>query len=162
MSRVEWDRRLDVTRPPSLTYVDADGCGLLQVYGWTADRAEAIVVGVRLPEQGPPTPSAAFDLARDSASVAVEAHVYDAPQRRFDFCSDVRILPGPGAIQPEAWRAVAGTMTIDLSNPGIRARQPAARRATITLSNVVLRNAVGRTMRGPRTVKLTAIVGQMW
>lgn len=162
MSRVDWDTRLDVNRPPSLAYVDADGCGLLHVYGWTADRAEAIVVGVRLPEHGPSTPSATFDIARDSASVAVEAHVYEAPQLRFDFCSDVRILPAPGSIQPEAWRAVAGTIAIDLSDPGIRARQPWARRATITLNGVVLRNAAGLTVRGPRTVKLTAIVGSMW
>ena len=162
MSRVDWSSRVDVNRPPSLAYVDADGCGLLRVYGWTADRAEAIVVGVRLPEHGPSTPSATFDLASASASVDVEAHVYDAPQKRFDFCSDVRILPGPDAIQPEKWRAVAGTMTIDLSDPGIRARRPAARRATITLSDVVWLNATGQTVRGPRAVRLTAIVGPMW
>jgi hypothetical protein len=161
MSRVDWDSRYEVHRPPSLTYVDADGCGRVHVYGWTADRAEAVVVGVRLPELGLSTQAATFDLARDSANVTVEAHVYDAPQRAFHFCSDVIMPPAPDSIGPELWRAVAGTVSVELSPPGIRARNPSARRATVTLSNVVLRNAAGTTVRVPRTVRLSAIVGSM-
>jgi hypothetical protein len=158
-ARIDWSRQYDVHRQPTMTYVDADGCGLVHVYGWTADLGEAIVVGVRAPELGLSTQAATFDVARDSVNVSVEAHVYDAPQRQFHFCSDVVMPRAPDAIGPEVWRAVAGTVSIELSPPGIRARNPSARRATVTLSNVALRNAAGTTVSLPRTIRLSAIVG---
>jgi hypothetical protein len=161
MARVDWSRRYDVHREPAMAYVDADGCGRVLVYGWTADRGEAIVVGARDAELGLSTQAATFDLARDSVNISVEAHVYDAPQRNFHFCSDVVMPRAPNAIGPEVWRAVAGTVSIELSPPGIRAHNPLARRATVTLSNVVLRNAAGTTVRVVRTVRLSAIVGSM-
>jgi hypothetical protein len=161
MARVDWSRRYDVHRQPAMTYVDADGCGRVHVYGWTADRGEAIVVGARDPELGLSTQAATFDLARDSVNISVEAHVYDAPQRNFYFCSDVVMPRAPDAIGPEVWRAIAGTVSIELSPPGIRARNPSERRAIVTLSNVVLRNAVGTTVRVPGPVRLSAIVGSI-
>jgi hypothetical protein len=160
-ARVDWSRQYDVHRQPAMTYVDADGCGRVHVYGWAADRGEAIVVGARAPELGLSTQAATFDLALDSVNISVEAYVYDAPQREFHFCSDVVMPRAPDAIGPEVWRAVAGTVSIELSPPGIRARNPSARRASVTLSNVVLRNAAGTTVRLPRTVRLSAIVGSM-
>jgi hypothetical protein len=67
----------------------------------------------------------------------------------------------PDSIGPEIWRVVAGTITIELSPQGIRVRAPHLRRATLTLSDVVLQNAVGTRVRISRPVKLTAIVGSM-
>jgi hypothetical protein len=155
---VDWSRRYDVNRRPAWTYADADGCGRVQVYGWTGDRAEAIVIHAAAQEIDRSAQSLTFDLARDAGNISVETRLYAAPQRRFEFCSDV-VIVDPDLPGPETWRAIAGSVTIDLSPPGVRARAPGLRRATVTLSNVVLRNAAGATVKAPGPIRLTAIVG---
>lgn len=159
LKKVDWTRRYDVHRQPSMAIVDADGCGQLYVYGWSADRAEVVTVRADRPALGLSTAPATFDLSRESTNISVETSVYAEPQRQFDFCSDSRILRGPDEVGPEKWQAVAGTITIELSPPGIRARSPGANRATVILRNVVLRSAAGTTLRIAGPVKLTAIVG---
>ena len=153
--RVDWSRRYDVSRPPIMNYVDADGCGHVHVHGWTADRAEAIVVGIDGSALGLTTQPATFDLARDSVNISVRAYVYAAPQREFRFCSDV-VMPDP---PNETWRAMAGTVTVELSPPGVRSHAPQLRRATVTLRDVVVQNAAGSTVKMSRPVTLTAFVG---
>jgi hypothetical protein len=155
LKQVDWNRRPDVNRQPSMTYADSDGCGLIQVYGWTTDRDEAIVVRANTQELGLSTPPATFDLSRSSSNISIETYVYDAPRREFDFCSDVRIRE-TGGIEPEVWRATAGTITIETSAPGTRSRP----RATVTLTNVVLRNAAGTLVRTSGPIRLSAIVGR--
>ena len=59
MKGIDWSRRYDVNLQPAMTYVDADGCGNLQVYGWTADRSEASTVYVQARQLEP------LDVARD-------------------------------------------------------------------------------------------------
>ena len=108
------------------------------------------------------TQPATIDLSRETVNVSVAAHVFPRPQRQFYFCSDVVITEAPDSIGPERWRAVAGTIRVELSPPGIRARAPHLRRATLTLSDVVLQNAAGTRVRVSRPVRLTAIVGAMW
>ncbi len=160
--RIDWKRRYDVHRQPTMSYTDADGCGHIQVHGWTADRAEAIVVRVDGSALGLSTQPTAFDLARESANISIEAYVYPAARPEFDFCSDaVAISVPPNSVWPETWRAVAGTVTIEVSPPGVRSHAPQLRRATVTLSGVVLQNAAGTTVRMSRPVTLTAIVGSM-
>lgn len=161
LKAVDWTKRHDVSRQPTMNYADADGCGQAHVYGWSADRAEAVVVDLDGAALGLSTGAATFDLARESANISVQTYVYERAQRQFQFCSDVRIALGPGAVEPEIWRAVAGAITVELSPPGVRARAPHLRYATVTLSNVVLRNAAGTTLQFTRSVKLAAIVGWM-
>jgi TPR repeat protein len=160
LKQVDWKQRYDVHRTPRMAYIDGEGCGRVRAYGWTADRAEAILVRADAPDLGISVRSATFDLSRDFSRVSVEVRAYAAPQRQFDFCSDVIITYGPDWVGPETWRGVAGTVTIELSGPGIRTRAPNARRATLTLNNVVLRNGAGVTLTLPPT-KLTPIVSIM-
>ena len=89
----------------------------------------------------------------------MEIFVYGAPQHHFEFCSDVRMPREPDSREPGKWRAVAGTITIELSPPGVRAHSPHLRRARITLTNVVLRSPDGKTVRMSGPVRLAAIVG---
>jgi hypothetical protein len=153
LKAVDWKRRQDVGRPPTMTVVDAEGCGFVQVYGWTADRAEAVVVSLNGSELGLSGSPAVFDLSRQLVNLSVAVHVYDTPRHQFDFCSDVRMPPPPDSVGPEIWHAVAGTIALEFSPPG--------RRATVTLNNVVLRNSAGRTLRVPHPVRLTAVVGSI-
>ena len=158
LKNTDWSRKDDVNRQPSLTYTDSDGCGQVQVYGSTRDRTEAIVVRATLPDIPPSAQSLTYDLTRDLVNIVVETLVYATPQRQFEFCAHPRITE-VGSQAPETWRAVAGTVTIELSAPGVRARAPHSQRATVTLSNVVLRNSAGTTVRAPQPIRLTAIVG---
>ena len=155
---VDWKARREVSRQPTMNYTGAEGCGNIEMYAWSADRAEAVVVGIAASTLNLSTQPAIFDLSRESANITVNVHVYDQAQRRFEFCTDVGRVYGPGSIEPEVWRAVAGTITIESSPPRIRT----ARRATITLSNVTLRNSAGVILRMTRPVKLTAVVGAVF
>jgi hypothetical protein len=158
LKAVDWKARRDVSRQPTMNYTGAEGCGDIEMYGWTADRAEAVVVGIAGSSLNLSAQAATFDLSRESANISVNVHVYDQAQRRFEFCTDVGRVFGPGSIEPEIWRAVAGTITIE-SSP---ARVGAPRRATVTLSNIILKNSVGTTLRITRPVKLTAVVGAVF
>jgi hypothetical protein len=154
---VDWKRRHDPNRQPAMAYVDADGCGSIEVYGWSADRAEAVLVRSAGGALGVSAERAAFDLSRDAANISVKVYVYATARRQFHFCSDVR--PVPDSMGPETWRAVAGTVTIELSPPGIRARARHRRRATVILSNVVLRSPTGTIVTVPGPITLRAVVG---
>ena len=157
LKSVDWTAREDVGRQPTMNYVSAEGCGDIEIYGWSADRAEAMVVGIAGPSLNLAVGPSTFDLS-GQPNISVKVHVYDRPQRQFEFCTDVGRSDGPDSIGPQIWQAVAGTITIETSRSGARA----PRRATITLSNVVLRNSAGATVRITRPVRLAAGVGAVF
>jgi hypothetical protein len=64
----------------------------------------------------------------------------------------------PHSIGPEIWRAIAGTITIEMSPPGARTKP----RATVTLTNIVLQNDAGMTVKIVGPVRLTASVGSVF
>jgi hypothetical protein len=154
---VDWSKRSDLHRQPATTYLDSEGCGYFQLVGWTADRDEVIVVRVNAQDLGVSTGAATFDLSRSSSNISVEAYVYDTPQWRSNFCTDV-IIRARDSVDPEVWRGVAGTVSIEIPAPGTRSRP----RATVTLTDVVLRNPAGATVRVSRPVRLSAIVGAVF
>ncbi len=106
LKNTDWNRRDDVNRQPALTYTDADGCGHVAVYGWTADRNEVIFVRATAPDAARSAQSFTYDLARDLVNITVETRVYATPQHRFEFCTDVGRPVGfvahrrPGAPSP--------------------------------------------------------------
>jgi hypothetical protein len=157
LKAVDWSKRSDVNRQPVMTYAGSEGCGYFQLVGWTANRDEAIVVRANARDLGMSTGAATFELTRSSSNISIESYVYDAPQRHSNFCTDV-IMRGQGSIEPEVWRAVAGTVLIELSRPGARTGP----RATVTLTNLVLRNSTGAMIRVSRPVKLSATVGAVF
>lgn len=156
LKNVDWSKRSDVHRPPAMTYADSEGCGYFELVGRTADHDEVIVVRANPQNLGLATGAATFDLTRSSSNISIEVHVYDKPQRHFNFCTDV-IIREQDSIEPEVWRAVAATISIELSPPG--ARGP---RATVTLTNLVLRNSAGTTLKVSRPVRLSAVVGAVF
>jgi hypothetical protein len=130
------------------------------VYGWSDDRTEMITVRADKQLLNLSTTPASFDLARQTATIEAVIHVYALPRGNQQFCSDVGspIAAGPGGLD-EAWRAVAGTITIELSPPGVRARSPHLYRATVRLTNGEFVNGSGARVRQSQPITLSAVVG---
>ena len=156
LENVDWTRRFDVRRVPSLNYAASDGCGNVYLYAFTSDRAEAISVRVDRSELQLSTTARSFDIARHPTSITVNVTVYQQPMRHTEVCTDVGISPAPVT---ETWRAVAGQMTIELSPPGIRTRTPWLYRATIRIDNAEFIDSSGRRHRQAAPIVLSAVVG---
>jgi len=157
--RVDWNRVMDASRKPSMTYSDAGGCGNIHLYGWSLDRGEAISVSVN-EDFVPLTPgSSIVTLALPHPGVSIEVHVYDRPTKSLPFCTDVAI---GGLAKLETWTAITGTVTIELSPRGVRALQPRLYRARVRITDVELTNTAGERIRQAPPVTLTAVVGTFY
>jgi hypothetical protein len=157
-AEVDWTRSRLASRPPDLVYSDAEGCGNAFVFGWSADRTEAITVRAGVEELQLSTAPQSFDLAAGRAGLEVVVHVHEQPVHRWPFCTDVIVLD-PDRKPPSTWRAVGGTITIELSPPGIRAEDPFLRRATMRIAGAEFVGPGGtRVKQGPPII-LTGIVG---
>lgn len=152
--QIDWTRALDAGRTPAMTYSDADGCGDLHVYGWSRDRGEAITISVN-EELVPLDARGAVQLVLPQPGVDIEVQVYDRPYRSLPFCTDIY----DAELRRETWRATAGTVTIEVTPRGVRARHADSRRATIRITDAELTNAAGTRIRQKQPVTLTAVVG---
>jgi hypothetical protein len=156
---VDWTRVRDGQRAPTLMYSDADGCANLFVYGWSTDRTEAITIRADRALLGLATEPRTFDVALQQANLELQVHVYSRPRRTWPFCTDV-IVREPTDSEG-TWTAIRGTVTIDLSPPGVRARAPSEYRATIRIVGAEFVNVAGVRVNQVQPITLTAIVGGM-
>lgn len=157
--RIRSDVPRDPYRTPSLTYVDADGCGDVLMSGWTAEAAEWIAVRADKETLQLSTSPRTFDLARHQVDIEVVTEVFERP-RRWGRCDQVQTIPE--GEQQETWRAVGGTMTIQLSRPGISARNPEQYRTTVQIDNAEFMGSTGARVRAPRSIRMTAVTGPAW
>lgn len=151
---VDWKRVGDIRRPPDLTYADSDGCGLIAVQGWSADRMEAIHLQADAELLRLTATAQTFDIARQPAVIQLAVHVFGTPVWNSPFCTDVSF----GPLQSEAWHAIGGQITIELV-PGLDLAGQPRTRATIRLTGAVFLNAQGARVTQSGPIVLTAIVG---
>jgi len=146
----------DIRRRPTLTYGDADGCGLAFVYGWSDDRMEVITVEADAELLRLSAKPQTFDIARQPSSLKVAVHIYGGPIRSFPFCTDIVLVPGA---PDERWRAIAGLITIEMLPITDSISGAPRQRATIRLSNAIFENAEGVRVSQAPPIVLTAVVG---
>jgi hypothetical protein len=144
--QVPWDRVLDAARRPTLTYVEADGCFDILVYGWTGDRSEAIAIRADKNVLQLSAQARTFDLAAPQAGLGLTLHMYERALRRWPFCTDAIIGPGPAEV---TWHATSGTITIELPQPD---------RATIQIRGAEFVNDSGAHVRQVRPITLSTTV----
>jgi hypothetical protein len=154
-AKVDWNLTRDPSRPPSMLYVDGNGCGNIFLYGWSEDRAEIITFraddgSLRVP-QGT---RATFDIARMRRQFSLNIHMYERPLRP-SFCSNA----GPPSPPGELWSAIEGSATIELSPRGVLARRPDLSRVTVRIANAVFVHRSGRRMRQTQPITLSGTVG---
>ena len=152
-ARVDWKRVRDPKRVPALTYSGGDGCGNVFLYGWSGDRTEAIAVRADKDRLQLSTTPRTFDVAAQKADLEIVVHVFEQPRHSWPFCTDL------GEPEVQTWRAIGGTVTIELSPPGVRAAQPSLYRATIHIVGAEFVSATGVRVRQTQPMTLSAVVG---
>jgi len=86
-----------------------------------------------------------------SSDLEINVRVFERPFGRNTFCPDARIPGGP----EEIWRATRGTVTIELSPPGVHANVPSAYRATIRIVRAEFISAAGVRVRQTQPITLS-------
>lgn len=153
---VDWTRVFDPYRTPTLNYADANGCGHVFLFGWSGDRGEIITVSADKDLLQLSTVPRTFDIASQPPGLEVMVHVFENLRRPWPpFCNDVGVREAP----PERWRAISGTVTIELSTPGVNKRAPFMYRATVRITGAEFVNATGGRTRQTVPLTLTAVVG---
>jgi hypothetical protein len=155
-ARVDWAVRKDASRTPALTYADWDGCGAVFLYGWSADRTELISVAADKEILQLSTAPRTFDIAAQSG-LTVMVTVYDRPKRSLPVCTDVKF--NEVGEREETWTATRGTITVELSPPGLLGRRPSAYRATIRIVGAEFVSSSGARVTLTHPITLNGIVG---
>jgi hypothetical protein len=148
-AHVDWTAVRDLRRAPQLSYSDADGCWFTFVYGWSADRTEAITFQADKDLLGLSTTPRTFQLASASSTLQVAVHVFGRARRSWPFCTDV----GEFGLEEETWKAVAGTVTIELSPTGVDAR--------VRIVGAELRSTAGVRVKQVQPIVLSARVARL-
>lgn len=152
-AQVDWAHHSDLHRSPALAYADAGGCADIFVYGWSADRTEAISIRAVKDALGLSTTPRTFDLTRGGIDVVV--HVYEQPRRSWPFCTDV----GDFGWAEATWRATRGSVTIELSPSDAVLDRPNTYRATIRIVGAEFVSATGVRATQTTPIVLRAVVG---
>jgi hypothetical protein len=150
-ARVDWNLQQDRYRIPTLQYREPDGCGMATVAASSDDRAEWITVRVETNPKESPPPRRTFDLSRDPASVSVLLHVYERATREPQECTDVGL---GDSNRPELWRALAGTLIIEVSSTGSGSNRKS--RATIRIEDAEFVSSTGQHVRQTAPIIFTA------
>ena len=124
------------------------------MYGWSDDRTEAISVSADSRLLQLSTTARTFEMAVAQTGLEVVLHVYPQPRRSWPFCTDVPIRG-----EQETWRAIGGTVTIELTARGVSPRQPNLYRATIRIVGAEFVNSSGVRVKQVRPITLRAMVG---
>jgi hypothetical protein len=152
--RIDWNAVRDIRRMPTLAYEGGNGCANVFLFGWSADRAEAISLRADANALQLTDAPQTFDLSSQQLGLDLRVHVFARASRDWPFCTDVVIPPG---LESEVWRAVAGRITIAVTDEVQKAQR--RRRATARIENAqFLRDDGARAMQAIPVV-LTAIVG---
>ena len=154
-ARVDWARRADPQRAPAFMYSNPDGCGHVFLVGWSADRMEAITIHADKARLDLSSTPKTFNIASEQDALDVLVHVYERPVRSSPFCTDVGTDLGPN----ETWRAIAGTVTITLSAPGVSVQSPFAYRATLQIISAEFVSPTGIRVKLAQPITLQALVG---
>ena len=149
--------RREVNRTPELAYSEVAGCGDIFLHAWSADRTEAIVVNADRNALQLGTAERTFDAGTPRRDLEILVHVYEQALRPGPFCTDV----GMGPLPEEVWRLTGGTITIELSNPGIRREARFLYQATVRIVKGEFTSASGRKVKRTAPLVLTAMVGSV-
>lgn len=155
LRRVDWTAVHDTHRAPTLTYVEGDGCDSAFVFGWSADRAEAITIRANQELLQLSSTPQTFDLSVPRIGLEVMVHVFQRAVQSWPFCTDV----GPMyAVSPEVWRAAAGSITIALSSAV--AADARSTRATVRIVGAEFVHGDGVRVRQTVPIVVTGTVGR--
>jgi hypothetical protein len=154
-ARFDPARRREVNRTPALVYSEVAGCGHIFLHAWSADRTEAIVVSADRNSLQLGTTEQTFDAGTPRRDLEVLVHVYGRALRSGPFCTDVGMPP----LSEEVWRLTSGTITIELSAPGIRRQAPYVYQATVRIVDGEFTSASGRKVKRTSPLILAAMVG---
>ena len=127
------------------------------MYGWTAEQAERIAIRADKDALQLSTAPRTFDLAQPQVDIEVVTDVFQHPHGNGGKCTDA--VTQVEDEQPQTWRAVAGTLTIQLSRPGISAQRPDQYRTSVQIDNAEFLGPSGERVRSPRPIRMTAVTG---
>jgi hypothetical protein len=151
--RIDWSAVRDILRMPTLAYEGGNGCANVFLFGWSADRAEAVSLHADANALQLTDAPQTFDLSTQRMGLDLRVHVFARAIRQWPFCTDV-VSPG---LESEVWRAVAGRVTIAVTDEVQKSQRRT--RATARIENARFLRGDGARAMQTAPVVLTAIVG---